>query len=159
MRRTETGQQGRNAGALTQEGHMRHTSVGRRAILMVGLTIALGCGGAAASGPDNSNGGPPPPPPPPPANTVRVTNNSFTPGSITVAKGATVTWDWDTCSGGDPYGAGETCVSHSVVMDDGTASSATQSKGSYAQQFNTAGTYAYHCAVHGASMSGKVVVQ
>jgi plastocyanin len=136
----------------------QHTSAVRRTFMLVGLTIALGCGGAAASGPDDDGSGNPPPPPPP-SNTVRVTNNAFTPGSITVARGAVVTWDWDTCSGSDPYGAGETCVSHSVVMDDGSATSATQSKGSYAQQFNTTGTYAYHCAVHGATMSGKVVVQ
>jgi len=139
---------------------MRYTSVGRRAIVMAGVIFALGCGGAAVSGPDGGGNPPPPPPPPPPTNTIRVTNNAFTPGSITVARGATVTWDWDTCTtSSDPYGGGETCVTHSVAMDDGSASSAAQSKGSYAQQFNTAGTYAYHCAVHGAAMSGKVVVQ
>jgi len=135
---------------------MRHASVGRRTLLLVGFTLALGCGGGSASGPD---GGPPPPPPPPPANTVRVTNNSFTPGALTVSAGSTVTWNWDTCSGGDPYGNGEVCVAHSVVLDDGSANSGTQSTGSYTHQFSTAGTYAYHCAIHGAAMSGKVVVQ
>jgi plastocyanin len=136
---------------------MRHTSVGRRALMLIGLTVALGCGGSATG----TDGGPPPPPPPPPppANTVQVTNNTFTPGTLTVKAGDTVTWDWDTCSGGDPYGGGETCVAHSVALDDGSVSSGTQSKGSFTHQFTTAGTYAYHCAVHGAAMSGKIVVQ
>jgi plastocyanin len=149
----------RLTGAFTPgRENMRHASVGRRTLLLVGFTLALGCGGGSASGPD---GGPPPPPPPPPppANTVRVTNNSFTPGALTVSAGSTVTWNWDTCSGGDPYGNGEVCVAHSVVLDDGSANSGTQSTGSYTHQFSQAGTYPYHCAIHGAAMSGKVVVQ
>lgn len=136
---------------------MRHASVGRRARMLVGIALSLGCGG---SSPTSTDGGPPPPPPPPPpANTVSVTNNSFTPGDLTVPAGTTVTWSWNTCSGGDGYGNGQTCVSHSVVLDDGSASSSVQSSGSYAHQFATAGTYSYHCSVHGAGMSGKVVVQ
>lgn len=137
---------------------MRHASACRRALMLVGISLALGCGGASASSP---NGGPPPPPPPPPppANTVQVTNNTFTPGDLTVPAGTTVTWAWDTCSGGDAYGNGQTCVAHSVVLDDGSVSSSTQSTGSFAHQFTAAGTYAYHCAVHGAAMSGKIVVQ
>lgn len=125
--------------------------------MLVGIALSLGCGG---SSPTSTDGGPPPPPPPPPpANTVSVTNNSFTPGDLTVPAGTTVTWSWNTCSGGDGYGNGQTCVSHSVVLDDGSASSSVQSSGSYAHQFATAGTYSYHCSVHGAGMSGKVVVQ
>lgn len=135
---------------------MRHTRPWRRALMLVGVSLALGCGGASASSPD---GGPPPPPPPPPANTVKVMNNSFTPGDLTVSAGTTVTWNWDTCSGGDPYGNGGVCVAHSVVLDDGSATSGTQSTGSYTHQFSQAGTYPYHCAIHGAAMSGKVVVQ
>ena len=46
-----------------------------------------------------------------------------------------------------------------VVLDDGTATSSTQSAGRFSHQFATAGTYTSHCAVHGSSMSGKVVVQ
>lgn len=139
---------------------MRHTSVGRRALMLLGIILVIGCGGASsAAGPSTSTGNPPPPPPPPPANTVRVTNNAFAPADLTVSAGTTVTWNWDTCSGTDPYGGGETCVSHSVVMDDGSLASSTQSTGSFTHQFLTAGTYPYHCAVHGASMSGRIIVQ
>jgi plastocyanin len=136
---------------------MRHTSVVRRAFLLVGIAAALGCGGSATG----TDGGPPPPPPPPPpsASSVTVANNSFTPANLTVPPGTTVTWNWNTCSGGDAYGQGQTCVDHSVVLDDGSASSSVQSTGSYAHQFAAAGTYSYHCAVHGTTMSGKIVVQ
>ena len=138
---------------------MRHRSVYGRALMAVALMAALACGGASASGPSDSGNPPPPPPPPPPSNTVTVTNNAFTPATLTVTPGTNVTWNWNTCSGGDAYGYGQTCVDHSVVLDDGTATSSTQSAGSFSHQFATAGTYTYHCAVHGSSMSGKVVVQ
>ena len=138
---------------------MRHTSGGRRALMLVGLMLAAGCGGGSGTGPGDGGGPPPPPPPPPPANTVSVTNNTFTPGDLKVTPGTTVTWNWNTCSGGDGYGTGETCVAHSVVLDDGSGSSSTQTSGSFTHQFSAAGTYTYHCAVHGTSMSGRVVVQ
>lgn len=138
---------------------MRHSSVGRRALMLVGITVALGCGGSSATGTDGGTQPPPPPPPPPAANTVTVTNNAFTPGDLTISAGANVTWNWDACSGGGPYGDTETCVAHSVVLDDGSAASTTQSKGSFTHQFTTAGTYPYHCAVHGAAMSGTIVVK
>jgi plastocyanin len=72
-----------------------------------------------------------------------------------VAVGATVNWTWNTCTG-DVY-SGQTCVAHSVTFDDGPAS-ATQEKGTFTRSFTAAGTYTYHCAVHGAAMTGKIVV-
>jgi plastocyanin len=89
---------------------------------------------------------------------VTVANNSFTPANLSVTSGNAVTWTWNTCSGGDGYGGGQTCVNHDIVFDDGTTSG-TLSQGSYQRKFTTAGTYAYHCSIHGAAMSGKVVVQ
>jgi len=128
--------------------------------MLLGIILVAGCGGASASGPSSStSGGSTPPPPPPATNTIQVTNNAFTPGTLTVPVGTAVTWSWDTCSGGDPYGYGQTCVTHSVVMDDNSLASDAQSSGTFTHQFTTRGTYSYHCAVHGAAMSGKVVVQ
>jgi plastocyanin len=76
-----------------------------------------------------------------------VHNATQNPAVDTIAVGGTVTWNW----------AGGT---HSV-QSTGTpsfTSSAIQSSGSYAFTFNTAGSYSYDCAVHGAAMTGKVVV-
>jgi plastocyanin len=67
-----------------------------------------------------------------------------------------VTWTWNSCSS-DGYG-GTTCVAHSILFDDGTASG-SQSDGSWARTFTTAGTYKYHCTIHGAAMSGTITVQ
>jgi plastocyanin len=85
-----------------------------------------------------------------------VTNDAFSPADKAVAVGSTVQWSWNSCDT-DPYGAGA-CVSHSVTFDDGVTSP-TQDKGTFTRTFAAAGVYTYHCAVHGAAMSGKITVQ
>jgi plastocyanin len=80
-------------------------------------------------------------------NTVTVGNNFFSPANLSVAAGTTVTWSWAT-------GA----VEHNVTFDDGEHS-ATQSSGSFPRTFSAAGTYPYHCTIHGAAaMHGSVTV-
>jgi len=79
-------------------------------------------------------------------NAVRVADNSFTPSATTVPPGTTVTWTW--------AGARQ----HNVTFDDGTAS-ATQASGTFQRTFAAAGSYAYHCTIHGSVMSGVVTVR
>ena len=124
------------------------------------LTGMGGCGGSGGdSGTPTGTGTPPPPPP---SNSVTVKSASFSPATITVNKGATVRWNWDTCttSGGDIYGSGgtQTCVAHNVTFD-GTNASLTQETGNWSRAFPDAGTFNYQCTIHGAAMSGKVIVQ
>ena len=92
---------------------------------------------------------------PPPPGGVAVTNNAFTPASQTVSVGSAVQWAWDSCTG-DPYN-GQTCVSHNIVFDDGVTSG-LQDQGTYSRTFTAAGTYPYHCAIHGTAMSGSITV-
>ncbi|HXN76742.1 MAG TPA: plastocyanin/azurin family copper-binding protein [Gemmatimonadaceae bacterium] len=92
----------------------------------------------------------------PPADGISVSNNMFTPDTKTVAVGTVIKWAWNSCTG-DAYN-GQTCVSHSVTFDDGTTSP-TQDQGTYSRTFNAAGTYNYHCSVHGTAMSGSITVQ
>lgn len=84
---------------------------------------------------------------PPASNAVVVSNDKFTPTSLQVTSGTTVTWTWASGS-----------VGHNVTFDDGVHS-ATQSSGTYTRTFSTAGTYAYHCTIHGTPMSGTITVQ
>jgi plastocyanin len=118
----------------------------------VAIACLFGCGG--------SGGGSTSPPPgvntPPPVGGVSVTNNVFTPASKTVSHGTAVQWAWNSCTG-DSY-SGMTCVSHNVVFDDGITSG-LQDQGTFSRTFDVAGTYNYHCAVHGAAMSGSITVQ
>jgi plastocyanin len=122
------------------------------------LAAAAGCGGAGTD-PGYGSGGPPggnPPPGNPSPNSVTITNNTFDPASVTVSVGQSVTWTWNACSS-DGYG-GNMCTDHNVTFDDGVASS-TKSEGSWSRNFAKAGTYPYHCSVHGSYMSGAVVVR
>ena len=133
-----------------------------RAISIVLAAVALAaCGSSGGTAPPSNNnpggggggGGSGVAP------SVTVSNNTFSPDRVTVTRGGSVTWRWDSCSG-DVYGGGETCVAHSVTFDDGSASAAPQSSGSFVRSFDTAGTFTYYCTAHGrASMSGSVVVQ
>jgi plastocyanin len=85
-----------------------------------------------------------------------VSNNAYTPSAKSVGPGTTVNWTWDTCTG--TVGYDEACVAHTVTFDDGV-SSAQQEKGTFSRTFTAAGTYAYHCLVHGTKMSGTITVQ
>jgi plastocyanin len=83
---------------------------------------------------------------------VDVLDNSYSPATVTILAGGTVTWTW---KGGNP---------HSVTSGTGTddnkfPSSAIQTTGTFMQTFATKGNFPYFCKQHGASMSGTVVVQ
>jgi plastocyanin len=110
------------------------------ALLASLLAAALGCGGDSG-GSDTTTG---PPTTPPGSNTVTVGNNFFSPGSLAIATGATVTWQW---------AAG--AATHNVTFDDNIHSD-DQSSGSFTRTFAAAGTFPYHCTIH--SMQGTVTV-
>lgn len=80
-------------------------------------------------------------------------NGSANAAVDTIAAGGTVTWTW-TSTG---------TVSHSIESEGSPAftSSAIQAGNgqTYQLQFSTPGTYQYDCAVHGAAMSGTIVVR
>jgi len=82
----------------------------------------------------------------------------YVPSTVTITAGDSVTW---TNTGSAP---------HSVTADDGSFNSSPgctpsntdpciQGGGTYTRTFSTAGTFAYHCLVHGTAMSGTVIVQ
>jgi plastocyanin len=112
---------------------------GRSLLAGLALVTAFGCGGGGSDSPTAPSGGGG-------GSTVTVGNNFFSPVSVSVSKGTTVTWQW---AAGD--------VSHNVTFDDGQ-NSPTQSSGTYQRMFGTAGTYPYHCTIHGPAMHGTVTV-
>lgn len=85
---------------------------------------------------------------PPMQAAVSVMDNFFDPTSAPLAAGGTVTWSW----------AGSGTVTHNVTFSTGTSSS-TQSSGTFARTFPDEGSFDYLCTIHGASMSGTIVVQ
>ena len=84
--------------------------------------------------------------PAPAAASVSVEDNFFDPSSARIAMGGMVTWTWN--------GA----VAHNVTFSSGT-NSATQASGTFVRDFPSAGSFSYSCTIHGAAMSGTVVVE
>lgn len=81
------------------------------------------------------------------AMSIHISGFAFNPNTLTVSKGATVTWTND-----DPS-------AHTIVSDSGAFSSGSLGRGdTFSHTFTESGTFAYHCGVH-PSMKGKVVVQ
>jgi plastocyanin len=108
----------------------------RQLLAAAGLVI-LACGGDdGPSAPPDGDGG----------TTVTVSNNIFTPSSLTVPVNSTVTWQWN--SGG---------TAHNVTFADGVKSN-DMSSGTYARTFTAAGSYPYACTLHPPNMTGVVTV-
>jgi adhesin/invasin len=75
---------------------------------------------------------------------------TFSPDSVVLANGGTVTWTWVT---GD-HGVGWLTAPGTLPAD-----SPVQTSGTYMLTFNGVGVYTYDCLVHGTIMHGKIVVQ
>lgn len=79
---------------------------------------------------------------------------AFSPSTIAVAPGETVTWSWL----GSPHSTTSDSTSGPETWDSGVLSTGA----TFSHTFTTPGTYPYHCSIHGApggiGMSGTVVV-
>jgi len=81
---------------------------------------------------------------------VSMKNTAFTPEAIKVASGAVVTW-----TNNDGF-------QHNVVFDNNAANPSGPVNAGEAKALTmptAAGTYPYHCSIHGTVMSGSVQVQ
>src|SRR3989475_2259884 len=78
---------------------------------------------------------------------VNIQNSAFAPSTITVRAGDTVTW------------TNRDAFSHTSTSDTGAWDSHVVTAGtSFSFMFASAGTFAYHCAIH-SFMHGTIVVQ
>ena len=107
-------------------------------LIVSALVVVSACGG------DGGNSGSP--------SAVEIVDNAFSPDTVRVEAGTTVSWKW----------AGRN--THSVVgtfdgqdFNSGDHTSAEQFTASHL--FTTVGTYEYVCGFHGGSMRGTVIVE
>jgi len=87
-------------------------------------------------------------PAPSTAQKVAIADMAFSPATITVKKGTTVTW------------TNQDSVAHTVTENDGQdgpKSSNLANGQSYSFTYNTVGTFKYHCTIH-PNMTGTVTV-
>lgn len=110
----------------------------RRALIagVLGVLVATGC-----SSPTTQEA------PAPVPNQVTVIDRAYSPASITVSVGDTVTWVFD--DGG---------MTHDVVADDKSFRSPLMVSDTFTHTFTEPGTFTYHCTPH-PDMLGTVVVE
>ncbi len=79
---------------------------------------------------------------------VNISGFAFSPSTLTISAGDTVTW------------TNMDSASHTITSDSGTelASSSISNGGTYSHTFNTKGTFGYHCSIH-TTMKGTIVVE
>ena len=83
------------------------------------------------------------------ATTVQVANNTFSPNAVTIARNASVNWEWQ-----------GTTLPHNVTFANTAGRPADitdRTQGSESRAFDTAGTFNYTCTNH-ANMNGSVTV-
>jgi amicyanin len=120
------------------------------ALLATSLLVA-GCGSSStttAAGGQTTTTGSATTAPPGGGAQVTIQNFAFSPASVTIKVGDTVTW------------TNKDSAAHTVTYDNGTtfASSSLATGATFSFTFTKAGTYPYHCGVH-PNMKGTVVVQ
>jgi plastocyanin len=104
-------------------------------LLLLGTLLTFGDKNANAESTGSASG------------TVKIDNFSFTPTTVTIPVGTTVTW-----TNADD-------IPHTVVSDDKTfKSKALDTDEKFSYTFTKAGTYSYFCSLH-PKMTAKIVVQ
>ncbi len=85
--------------------------------------------------------------------TIDVGANFFSPETVTISQGDSVTWVWQS-------GAGTHTVTDGAPPNPPTPlfDSPQMSSGTFGYRFMVPGTYPYFCRVHGAAMSGTITV-
>jgi plastocyanin len=78
---------------------------------------------------------------------VAIDNFSFTPATLAISAGTTVTW------------INHDDIQHTVTADDTSyRSGMIGTDGTFSHRFTTPGTYAYHCAIH-PTMTAQIIVK
>jgi plastocyanin len=115
-------------------------------IIFLTVIIGLACGCSESGDPGDDNGGNGGDNNTPGANEVWIKGSAFTPSSITITAGTTITW------------TNKDGIVHTVTSDNGLFDSGNLTVNStFPRQFNTPGTYPYHCTPH-PSMTATVIV-
>ena len=125
----------------------------RLCVVSMLLIFTIACGSDSSSPSSPSPDPSPSPAPSGPASSVSIpmgastlTNTAFSPDLADVAVGTTVTWT-------NTDSVAHTSTSNATVWNSGTVAPG----GRFSFTFQTAGTFAYHCAIH-PGMVGTVIV-
>ena len=114
--------------------------------IVVAMLALAACGGTSGSTAPTAATSQAPAAPAGGATAVSIKDFAFSPASDSVPTGSKVTW------------TNNDTTAHTVTFDDGSADSGNLAPGStFDHTFASAGTFAYHCAIH-SQMHGTVTV-
>ncbi len=114
-------------------------------ILVTAGIFVISCGKSSSGYNSNPGGGTPPPPPA--GNSVSIKDMAFSPATLNVTAGTTVTW------------TNNDAITHTVTADDASFDSGNVAAGAtFTHKFTAAATVSYHCKIH-AGMTASVVVK
>lgn len=83
---------------------------------------------------------------------VTIQSFSFTPSTLNITAGTTVRWTW---AGGTHSTTSGNCCTTDGLWNSGTKSTVGSI---FDRTFSTPGTFNYYCQVHGAMMTGQIIV-
>jgi plastocyanin len=106
--------------------------------LMLALIVLAPAAGAVGARGDHVTGGTP-------RQRVRIIDNAFRPGGVTVARGTIVKW------------VNRGSRTHTTTSDDGLWDRRLSPDDSFSRRFRRRGTFEYHCTIH-ATMMGTITV-
>ena len=111
-------------------------------IALISITLFIGVSCSKSSNSNYTT------PPPVDNSEIKIYNMTFTPATKTVALGTVVKWHNE-----DGY-------AHTATSNDGTTfnSSNISGGGTYSYTTTVAGTFNYHCTIHGLTMAGTLIV-
>ena len=110
-------------------------------VLLIGIITSVSCGDDDNKSTDSGNNGSS-------GTTVVIDNFAFSPQTLTVSVGETVTWRNNHSTG------------HTVTSDQGSElGSALLNQGqTYQHTFDSEGIHPYHCSIHPSTMKGTITV-
>jgi plastocyanin len=112
--------------------------------ITISLLTGISCSKSGSSGYNSSTT----PPPSVSADEIQVYNMKFSPATLTVKKGTTVKWK------------NEDSYAHTATSNDSTTFNTGNIAAGVTAAYTTttAGTFDYHCTIHGLAMAGTLVV-
>lgn len=135
---------------------MRRRNIASIFVVAIGFAAAAACSSSSGSSYPSGTTTPTPTATPDAGATthaVTVDNFSFSPQTLTIKAGDTVTWTW--VNGTHSVTSGTSCTPNGTF--DSTVSTAPKT---FTHTFNAAGTFDYFCMVHcSMGMTGTIVVQ
>ena len=108
-------------------------------LIVIGSGVLVSCGEKEVNNPGTGSGA------------IIVNDSFYDKTEKTIFVGNTVEWSWQ-------GNIGHSVTGGTAANPDGSFDSGVISMGTFSHKFDTEGTFKYYCTVHGAAMTGTIIV-